>query len=402
MTSNDPHLQGKIIKVAMLAEYPFEESELVRGGVMQANYRLIHALGKLGAIELYVLMPSVKTDTLVTRHEGNATVIFFPLKNQGYGSFLRYPGIRRSFKEILDRIRPDLLHAQAAPAYILSVLESRTPSVVTIHGIFRNELPVIKSRRSLRERLVAKTVTRLQDTCFKKIKNLIAITGEIEDLVREFSPAVRTFRINNAIDDRFFSLPDHDATPRVLFVGWINKRKGVHVLIEAFYRVIESLPEAKLRLIGQDDVDRDYAVSLRTKHKSLIASGSIQFCGSISQERLYEEMSRCSLLCLPSLAESAPMVIAQAMAASKPVVATRVGGISEMIEDGVTGLLCDPGNSEQLAASLLTLLQNPALRREMGQRARQRAEKRYRASAVAESTVEAYRSILGGLLGSGT
>jgi glycosyltransferase involved in cell wall biosynthesis len=255
-------------------------------------------------------------------------------------------------------------------------------------------LPVIKSRRSIRERLVAKTVTRLQDACFKKIKNLIAITGEIEDLVSKFSPSVRTFRINNAIDDRFFSLPDRNATPQVLFVGWINRRKGVHVLIEAFYRVLESLPEAKLRLIGQDDVDRDYGASLRTTHKSLIASGGIQFCGSISQERLYEEMSQCSLLCLPSLAESAPMVIAQAMAAGKPVVATRVGGVPEMVEDGVTGLLCDPGNSEQLAKSLLTLLQNPALQREMGQRAKQRAEKRYQASAVAQSTVEAYRSIL--------
>jgi len=131
------------------------------------------------------------------------------------------------------------------------------------------------------------------------------------------------------------------------------------------------------------------------EHQSLITSGSVQFVGSISQDRLYEEMSRCSILCLPSLAESAPMVIAQAMAAGKPVVATRVGGVPDMVEDGVTGLLCDPGNSEQLADGLVALLKDPELRRRMGQQAHQLAEKRYRANRVAQATLEAYRSVLG-------
>jgi glycosyltransferase involved in cell wall biosynthesis len=395
MTYHSSISPDKKLRVAMLAEYPFEENDLLRGGVMQANYRLIHALGKLDGIELYVLMPSVKTDKVVTRHEGDVTVIFFPLKNRGYGALLRYPGIRRSFRSILDRIQPDLLHAQAAPAYILAATEGKAPSVVTIHGLFRNEFPVLKHHQSLRERLVLKTVTRIQEECFRKIKNLIAITGEIEDLVKKYSPDVCTYRINNTIDEKFFSLQNCDSKPMVLFIGWINNRKGVHVLLEAFCRVSRSLPDAQLRLVGQDDVDRDYGAALKVKHQSLITSGNVQFIGSISQEKLYEEMSRCSFLCLPSLAESAPMVIAQAMAAGKPVVATRVGGVSEMVEDGVTGFLCDPGNSDQLADALLALLKDPELRRKMGQKANQLAEKRYRASAVAQSTMEAYGRILG-------
>ena len=395
MTIHPSNLQDTRLKVAMLAEYPFEQSDLIRGGLMQANYRLIHALGELDEIELYVLMPSAKVDEPVTRHESNVTVIFFPLKNRGYGALLRYPGIRRSFGLLLDRIQPDLVHAQAVPAYILAALESRVPSVVTIHGVYRNELPVHKSRRSFRERLAVAAVTRIQDECFRKTKNLIAITGEIEALVKKCSPGVRTYRINNTIDEHFFSLQNCDAEPRVLFVGWINNRKGVHVLLEAFYCVIRSYPDAQLCLVGQDDVDKEYSTSLKMEHQSLITSGSVQFVGSISQDRLYEEMSRCSILCLPSLAESAPMVIAQAMAAGKPVVATRVGGVPDMVEDGVTGLLCDPGNSEQLADGLVALLKDPELRRRMGQQAHQLAEKRYRANRVAQATLEAYRSVLG-------
>ena len=89
------------------------------------------------------------------------------------------------------------------------------------------------------------------------------------------------------------------------------------------------------------------------------------------------------------------MVIAQAMAAGKPVIATRVGGVPDMVSDGVTGLLCDPGNSEQLAECLLRLLRNRSLCLQMGEQARPLAVNRYRADSVARSTMEAYLQILG-------
>jgi glycosyltransferase involved in cell wall biosynthesis len=378
----------------MLAHFPYQEDDLYRGGVMQANYRLINALGKLEGLELYVLMPNLKAKTVETRQHGKVTVIFFPLKNRGYGALLRYRGIRHSFNQLFQKIQPDLLHAQAEPAYILSAIQSQLSSVVTIHGVFRNELPVVKSRKSLRERLVDWKVTRLQDECFKKIRNLIAITTEIENIVKACSPQVRVFRINNAIDDQFFHLTDRNSSPRILFVGWISYRKGIHVLLEAFARLSASLPEAELRLAGLEDLDNEYSLSLRAKYKDLIQGGRIHFLGAISQERLYDEICRCSSLCLPSLAESAPMVIAQAMAAGKPVVATRVGGVPDMVVDGVTGFLCDPGNSEQLAERLITLLKNRSMCFEMGEQAKQLAIKRYQADSVARSTMEAYLQIL--------
>jgi len=390
-----PRPSANTLRVAMLAEFPYEEDELLRGGVMQANYRLINALGKLEGLDLYVLMPCLKATTVEMREHGKVKVVFFPLENRGYGALLRYPGIRRSFNRLLGQIQPDLLHAQAAPAYILSAVQSPLPSVVTIHGVFRNELPVVKSRKSLRERLADRAVTRIQDECFKKIKNLIAITAEIENIVKAYSPQVHVFRVNNAIDGQFFRLTDRNTSPIILFVGWISYRKGIHILLEAFGRLSASLPEAELRLAGLDDVDKDYALSLQTKYKDLIQAGRIHFLGGISQEQLYDEISQCSTLCLPSLAESAPMVIAQAMAAGKPVVATRVGGVPDMVGDGVTGLLCDPGNSEQLAECLLRLLRNRSLCLEMGQQARPLAVNRYRPDSVARSTMEAYLKIVG-------
>jgi glycosyltransferase involved in cell wall biosynthesis len=119
------------------------------------------------------------------------------------------------------------------------------------------------------------------------------------------------------------------------------------------------------------------------------------FLGGINQDQLYEEMSECAVLCLPSLAESAPMVIAQAMAAGKPVIATRVGGVPEMVEEGVTGRLCEPDDPDQLALCLLDVLRDQSMRREMGKRARAVAVQRYRADSVAQSTLNAYCAVLG-------
>jgi glycosyltransferase involved in cell wall biosynthesis len=378
----------------MLAEFPYEENEVNRGGVIQSNYRLINALGKLDELVLTVLMPSVKAKTVETRQYGKVTVVFFPLRNKGYGALLGYPGIRQSFNAFLDMIKPDLLHAQAAPAYMLAVTQNSVPSVVTFHGIFRNEFPVLKSRKSLREYLVDRAVIHWQDESFRRTKNLIAITAEIEHMAKARSTQVRVFRVNNAIDAVFFQLSEQSVRPVILFVGWIAFRKGVHVLLKAFESLSVLLPDVELHLVGVDDMDKDYSLSLHAQYRDLIQARRVIFLGGISQERLYDEISQCSILCLPSFAESAPMVIAQAMAAGKPVVATCVGGIPEMIEDGETGRLCEPGQPGQLADCLEALLRKDDTRRRMGQKAHAVAMRRYHPDAVARATLEVYRKVI--------
>ena len=116
--------------------------------------------------------------------------------------------------------------------------------------------------------------------------------------------------------------------------------------------------------------------------------------GPISQEALYDEVARCTVFCLPSLAESAPLVISQAMAAGKPVVASRVGGIPHMIADRDTGRLCRPDDVEDLAGCLDDLLRDSDAARKMGQRAKQQAFSRHAFSSVAAKTIGLYRDVL--------
>jgi glycosyltransferase involved in cell wall biosynthesis len=112
-------------------------------------------------------------------------------------------------------------------------------------------------------------------------------------------------------------------------------------------------------------------------------------------EAMVLEHARCALLALPSKQETAPVVVAEAMAAGRAVVATRICGVPYMVEDGASGLLVEDGDPNALAAGLLRLLQDPALRARMGQRGRQIAEARFRTSVVAGQTRQVYLELAG-------
>jgi len=380
------------MKVLMLAEFPYQDNDLYRGGVLQANYRLITALARCPEIELQVLASTRAVASGETRKLGQASVLFWPIP--WHDTLLLFRGLRRALHQVVTDFRPDIVHAQGFPPYIFAGLNTGVPCIITVHGVLRNEYPLVKAKASLKRRLKAFAISQLEAYNFARIRNLIAITAEIERLVRASSPHVRVFRIDNAIDDRFFILGEKNSKPVVLFVGWVVFRKGLHLLLQAVDLLVRGNQEIEVRIAGLEEWDPPYASSLRRKHADLMQSGRVSFLGGISQEQLYEELSRCALLCLPSLAESAPMVIAQAMAAGKPVVASRIGGIPDMVEDGSTGVLFDPGNVSDLAECLKELLSDRPRRLSMGKGARELARARYSPDLVAKKTIEAYHEVV--------
>ena len=122
--------------------------------------------------------------------------------------------------------------------------------------------------------------------------------------------------------------------------------------------------------------------------------GKVHFLGNISIEEVQSELSEANCLVVPSFQENAPLSIAEAMAVGVPVVAAKVGGIPEMIEDGGTGLLIDPHDANSICEAVSKVLSDQKLAQSMGQRAKEAAQDRFRASAVCEKTLQAYRDVL--------
>jgi glycosyltransferase involved in cell wall biosynthesis len=142
---------------------------------------------------------------------------------------------------------------------------------------------------------------------------------------------------------------------RVLFVGFLRPEKGLDVLLDAFERVLERVPDAELHVVGDQDLSIDGAAQeLRARIRRLEAGGHARLQGYLPFGReLFECYAHASVLALPSRSEGTPRVLLEARAFGCPVVATRVGGIPTSVSDGVDGLLVPSGDASALAAALL-------------------------------------------------
>lgn len=154
----------------------------------------------------------------------------------------------------------------------------------------------------------------------------------------------------------------------VLFVGRLTELKGVAVLIEAVRRRVEAGGDLRLRLVGDGPA--------RTRLEALAAplGARMIFSGALGQGEVAEALARADMLVLASFAEGVPVVLMEAMAARLPVIASRVGGVAELVEDGVSGLLVAPSDVDGLATAIARLAANRTLRSTMGTAGRAKVE----------------------------
>jgi glycosyltransferase involved in cell wall biosynthesis len=384
----------------MLTQYPFVAEDERLGGIMQASYRLVRAIDALAdpRIELYVLTQSPHVASKITRQLPNGTtLIYVPLIDSAFDTLLfGFPPVYKALAEVIREVSPDLVHGQGTAKYIYAAIHGGRPHVVTIHGIYQNEMKVVRSKLTVGAKIARWVKLRLERHYVTQIRNLIAITHEVSAYVKSAAPSVRVFDIENTIDEDFFAIEMLDSTmsPTILFVAAITFRKGLDFLLDAFQQILQVVPLARLRIAGIWDWDPGYVDALRTQYQTPIEAGSVSFLGGITQEQLIAEMKNAAVLCLPSRAESAPMVISQAMASARPVVASRVGGIPNMVTDGINGRLWDVGDMASLSSILIEILSDPATAANMGRSGRLMALERYSSQSVASKTVNAYVRII--------
>jgi glycosyltransferase involved in cell wall biosynthesis len=214
------------------------------------------------------------------------------------------------------------------------------------------------------------------------------------------APPARTRLIYGGADPTRF-WPDPSITRRgVLFVGRLTPHKGVDRLIEALP------PGAELLVAGSSGHDRhpperDYPTLLRR----LAAERAVTFLGPVADERLPAFYRSAAVLVLPSVhltcygkairsPELLGLVVLEAMLSGTPVIASRLGGLPEIVEHGETGFLVEPGNTAELRERLAELLGVPGLADHLGRQARERALGRFTWRACAERCLAAYTELL--------
>jgi glycosyltransferase involved in cell wall biosynthesis len=205
---------------------------------------------------------------------------------------------------------------------------------------------------------------------------------------------------------------------RVIFVGRVSPEKGLHVLLEAFGRVLDQYPEADLEIIGGEFVapfeyivgmsddpmvkglsrfyGGSYLASLRGQVKGKL-EGHVSFLGHIPRADMIEHMRQADLFVQPSIAsEMFGMATAEAMAAGIPVIATRICGLPEVVADGETGLLISPDDPGAMASAIVRLLGDAKLSAQMGRAGRTRAEQMFSWDSTVASLEHLYTSLHSG------
>ncbi len=246
------------------------------------------------------------------------------------------------------------------------------PLVVTSHG---GDVRLGKKNAPL------KALTSL---ILKRARRVVAVSDYLaRELEGEFSlPREKIEVINCGVDtDKFFPLPREEALQElglgpgereekiVLFVGNLIELKGLMPLMRAFASLYPSLPEARLVLVGEGPLKE----RLLEEAASLGIKDRVTFTGPLPHHRIPLWMSAAHLFVLPSYQEGFGLVALEALACATPVVASRVGGLPEVVTPGKDGFLVPPGEEKALAEKILLLLKDEDLHQEFSSRARDSA-----------------------------
>jgi glycosyltransferase involved in cell wall biosynthesis len=221
----------------------------------------------------------------------------------------------------------------------------------------------------------------LRKKTLARAARIIAINSFLEDAVRSFSPAVKKIEIVPfAIEtEKYIGKPYRS---RGLNETWFCYAKlkladyyGPDLAIKALGEVIKQCPMARLAMLGKGE--KEYTDQLKELINTYGLNKYVKFYGVLNSEDLISFLAQNDVLLQPSRWESFGVVVLEAAALGKPSIATRVGGVSEIIIDGETGITVNSENVEELAEAMILMTENPELRQKYGKNAREFVRRLY-------------------------
>ncbi len=383
------------------------------GGVAMWNYAMARAYRALG--HQVTVVASRTSSQIAAFLETDGVSVHRLLVHDMY-RFRRLPGIRRYVRpaqqlayawrvdRVLRRLHLDQSYdivefADVNAEGFFYTWHPLTPVVVRCHT------PTFVLKRYYNQSEMSYD-TRIVGWCERDmIRRAHALTAPSRDMAQVIANATNVSLdkiavIPNALPHDQFSAETNSTANgtssrvTILYVGRLERAKGVNVLGEAIPQVIAEFPNAHFVFVGDAVSSNDGKgqwAGLGDYLRRTNASSHIEFVNNADHKTLIEHYKAADICVVPSLLyESFSYTCAQAMAMGKPVVASRIGGIPETVEDGATGLLVPPGDAPALANGILRLVKDPAMRIEMGKSGKAKAATGFDSSRVAEDTIAVF------------
>jgi glycosyltransferase involved in cell wall biosynthesis len=380
------------LKVLLVGPYPMEDGKVI-GGVESVVSTLAPALAAQEDIAQVTVLHFRRGLTGPHQKAIGDKLQVWHLPAQNLAVLTRTMWDVRTARRMVRELQPDIVHGQGADRHGYIATRIGATSVVTIHGLWHVEARMTAQGRP-QGLLRAWLIENMVSAVLHRARVVISISGYDLSMLRAMIRG-QTVSICNPVPDIYFAnySPQVEST-RILYGGLVIPRKNLDGLFRAFAKVQQAVPAAQLVVAGPTP-DPSYLQAVTELARSLRVEDKITFTGLLSSAQLIEEMRACCAVVLFSHQETSPTILGQALAMGRPIVSSRVGGVEEMILDGETGYVIEPGDESALAERLVTLLHSPELCTRMGERGHEFARSRYEPSIVARQTVAAYRLALG-------
>lgn len=384
----------KSINIAMISFYYLPEYS---GSAKQAT-RLINQLREC-KVYPFVISAQLNAEWPLRENIDGVEIIRVPVYN-GRPLLRFWVGVARQLWKMRSEI--DLVHSHGMnplhgfPLFFGNLLGKPTIGKLTI------------ARSDIDFRGQGRIIGRLHKWFLQHSDGYVATSSALQDeLSRSGLTSQKCYLIPNGVDtDIFYPLsPEDKKTLRlslgiknevvVLFVGVIDRRKGIDVLIPAFKRVLNQGINAKLLLVGpqsREDTEAVFYNSMKRLVSDLGMDDKIVFCSYTSKVSSYYQAA--DVFVLPSLNEGLANVILEAMACALPVIGTKISGTEDLINSKVEGLLVPPGDEASLGEAMASVLRAPQTMREMAAMAYKKAVERYSMKNIGNAYFNIYKKLL--------
>ncbi len=240
----------------------------------------------------------------------------------------------------------------------------------------------------------------LERRAYRCSDNIVAVSEFVADSTCELLKLDRdrVTVIPNPVDtDRFVPVAAKINSGQLVFIGTIKRHKGVYELVRAMPQIIRGHPGARLSIIGKDQLDEVSHKSNVYNLKQLVPKqvlDRIDFVGTVPHLAVPTYLQGASVVVLPSRMEAMPLAWLEAMSCGKAVVASKTGPGPEVIENGKSGLLCDPFDPKDIAEKVLMVLKDRVFAERMGRNARRRVEKHFSPDVLVPKNIEFYEECI--------
>lgn len=368
---------------------------LLVGGTEVQTLALIQVLRETGYRITVCCYHEFDTDVVAKFEQTGACVVLMRMQRSDrlLAVLLR---LQRFFREE----QPDIIHVQYLAPGLIPIIAARMAGIKTVFATIHIAGSVQYGRKA---KFLLRIAGRLCTSFFCVSRgveqfwfgdSIVLEPARIERGRRHFTiyNGVDIERIKDTVTTadsallrRELGIPPE--SPVIGIVGRLAEQKGHTFLIEAFKEVVAQFPAAVLLVVG----DGPLRQQLEEQARCLGFDRSVLWLGSKIQEEVFRLYTVMTIFAMPSLFEGFGLTAAEAMAAGLPVVATRADGLSEVVEDGVTGFLVDAGTSDSLARTLIQLLRDPNLCRAMGRSGQERVQGQFSMKQFETCLSSAYR-----------